>query len=46
MREKIKASWEHFYNNYLFTASEEKHVAQQRFIGYVTQGKRRGVWGV
>ena len=37
-------SWEHFYNNYLFTASEEKHVAQQRFIGYVTQGKRREVW--
>ena len=45
MREKTKVSWEHFYNNYLFTASEEKHVAQQRFIGYVTQGKRRGVWG-
>ena len=45
MREKTKASWVHFYNNYLFTASEEKHVAQQRFIGYATQGKRRGVWG-
>ena len=42
-REKTKASWEHFYNNYLFTASEEKLAAQQRFIGYVTQGKRRGV---
>ena len=26
-------------------ASEEKHVAQQRFIGYATQGKRREVWG-
>ena len=36
MREKTKVSLEHFYNNYLFTASEEKHVAQQRFIGYVT----------
>ena len=46
MREKTKASWEHFYNNYLFTASEAKHLAQQRFIGYVMQGKRRGVWGV
>ena len=49
MREKTKASWEHFYNSYLFTASEEKHVAQQRFIGYVTQGRMRGmrgVWGV
>ena len=45
MREKTKASWQHFYNNYLFTASEEKHVAQQRFIGYIMQGKR-GVWGV
>ena len=45
MREKTKVSWEHFYNNYLFTASKEKHVAQQRFIGYVTQGKRREVWG-
>ena len=44
MREKTKVSWEHFCNNYLFTASKEKHVAQQRFIGYVTQGKRRGVW--
>ena len=43
MREKTKASWEHFYNNYLFTASEENHVAQQRFIGYVTQGKMRDV---
>ena len=30
MREKTKASWEHFYNNYLFTISEEKHVAQQK----------------
>ena len=45
MRENTKASWEHFYNNYLFTASEEKHVAQQRLIGYVMQGKRREVWG-
>ena len=45
MRGKTKASWEHFYNNYLFTASEEKHVAQQRFIGYVTQGKVREMWG-
>ena len=44
MREKTKASWEHFCNNYLFTANKEKHVTQQRFIGYVTQGKRRGVW--
>ena len=26
-------------------ASEEKHVAQQRFIGYLTQGKRREVVG-
>ena len=43
MREKTKASWEHFYNNYIFTISEEKHVAQQRFIGYVTQGKMRDV---
>ena len=42
MREKTKGSWEHFYNNYLFPASEEKHVEQQRFIGYGTQGKRRG----
>ena len=39
MREKTKASWEHFHNNYLFTISEEKHVAQQRFIGAVMQGK-------
>ena len=44
MRKKTKASWEHFYNNHLFTASEEKHVAQKRIIGYVTQGKRREVW--
>ena len=45
MREKIKVSWEHFYNNYLFIISEEKHVAQQRFIGGVMQGKMREVWG-
>ena len=45
MREKTKASWEHFFNNYLFTISKEKHVAQQRFIGYVTQGKMREMWG-
>ena len=45
MREKTKASWEHFYNNYLFTISEEKHVAQPRFIGDVMQGKMREVWG-
>ena len=45
MREKTKASWEHFYNNYLFTIGEEKHVAQHRFIGYVTQGKMREMWG-
>ena len=29
MREKTKASWEHFYN-YLFTTGEEKHVAQEK----------------
>ena len=45
MREKTKASWEHFHNNYLFTISEEKHAEQQRFIGYVMQGKMREVWG-
>ena len=45
MREKTKSSWEHFYNNYLFTASKEKQVAQQRFIGYVTQEKMREMWG-
>ena len=43
MREKTKASWEDFYNNYLFTKGEEKHVAQQRVIGGVMQGKMRGV---
>ena len=46
MREKTKASWEHFYNNYLFSISKEKHVAQQRFIGGVMRGKMREVWGV
>ena len=45
MREKPKASWEHFCNYYLFSISEEKQVAQQRFIGGVMQGKMREVWG-
>ena len=45
MREKTRASLEHFSNNYLFTASEEKHVAQQRFIGSVMQGKMREIRG-
>ena len=28
MREKTKASWEHFYNNYLFTMGEERYVVR------------------
>ncbi len=44
MREKTKASWVHFYNNYLFTASEEKHVAQQKvYWGCNAEKDERGV---
>ena len=37
MREKTKASWEHFYK--LFTISEEKHVAQQKVYWGCNAGK-------
>ena len=44
MEEKTKASWEHFYNYYLFTISEEKHVAQQKVYWGCNAGKdERGV---
>ena len=44
MREKTKASWEHFYNYYLFTISEEKHVAQQKvYWGCNARKDERGV---
>ena len=45
MEEKTKESEEHFYNYYLFTISEEKHVAQQKVYEDVIQGKMREVWG-
>ena len=44
MEEKTKASCEHFYNYYLFTISEEKHVAQQKVYWGCNAGKdERGV---